>query len=221
LRKKKNEKSSEPVNVKETAPKGKKQDQKAKNQKNVIETGKTEVKVFKDAPLRERLRAIVKAEFARITYTEAIDILLKSGVVFERKVEWGLDLGSEHEKWLAGVHFKRPIIVRNYPSQIKAFYMRANDDGKTVAAMDILVPGIGELIGGSQREERLELLSEKMKSKGLDLEAYAWYLDLRKYGSVPHSGFGLGFERLVCFTTGMENIREAIPFPRYPGHAEY
>jgi len=198
--------------------KGKKQEPKGKG---APKQEPKESKGFRDYPLRQRLQAIVKADFARITYTEAIDILLKSNVTFERKVEWGLDLGSEHEKWLAEVHFRRPVIVRNYPKKIKAFYMRENEDGKTVAAMDMLVPGVGELIGGSQREERLDILADKLRSNGLDPETYSWYLDLRRYGSVPHSGFGLGFERLVCFTTGMENIREAIPFPRFPGHADF
>jgi len=132
-----------------------------------------------------------------------------------------MDLGSEHERWMAEEYFKRPVIVRNYPKEIKSFYMRLNEDGKTVAAMDVLVPGVGELIGGSQREERLENLEKRIEELKLDAKAYAFYLDLRRYGSVVHSGFGLGFERLVCYTTGVENIREAIPFPRWPGHAEY
>jgi len=140
---------------------------------------------------------------------------------FENPVQWGIDLASEHERWMAEKHFCRPVIVRNYPKAIKAFYMRLNEDGRTVAAMDVLVPGVGELIGGSQREERLELLEERIRESGMDIESYSWYLDLRRYGSVPHSGFGLGFERLVCYATGMENIREAIPFPRFPGHADF
>jgi len=180
-----------------------------------------DIRGFRLQKLRERLNHVVNSDFARITYTEAIEILLKTDHPFEKKVEWGIDLGSEHERWMAEEHFKRPVIVRNYPREIKAFYMRLNEDQKTVAAMDVLVPGVGELIGGSQREERLEVLLERIKQAGLDPETYSWYLDLRRYGSVPHSGFGLGFERLVCYTTGMENIREAIPFPRWPGHAEF
>eukprot|EP01125_Pyxidicula_operculata_P022872 TRINITY_DN9641_c0_g1_i1.p1 TRINITY_DN9641_c0_g1~~TRINITY_DN9641_c0_g1_i1.p1 ORF type:complete len:559 (-),score=166.98 TRINITY_DN9641_c0_g1_i1:96-1772(-) len=180
-----------------------------------------EVRGFREQPLRDRVRHVMESDFARITYTEAIDFLLKSGVEFENKVEWGIDLASEHERWLAEEHFKRPTIVRNYPKEIKAFYMRLNEDDKTVAAMDVLVPGVGELIGGSQREDRLEVLEKRIKDAGLDPESYSFYLDLRRYGSVPHAGFGLGFERLVCYTTGMENIREAIPFPRWCGHAEY
>jgi len=164
---------------------------------------------------------VASSDFARITYTEAIKILQSSEEIFEKKVEWGIDLGSEHERWMAEHHFKRPVIVYNYPKEIKAFYMRLNDDGKTVAAMDVLVPGVGELIGGSQREERLELLERRIQECKMDQETYSWYLDLRRFGSVPHSGFGLGFERLVCYVTGVENIREAIPFPRFPGHADF
>jgi len=164
---------------------------------------------------------VITSDFQRVTYTEAVEILQKSDEKFEKPVEWGIDLASEHERWLAEYYFKKPVIVRNYPKGIKAFYMRQNEDGKTVAAMDVLVPGVGELIGGSQREERLEVLEKRMRECKLDPEGYKWYLDLRKYGSVPHSGFGLGFERLVCYSTGAENIRDAIPFPRYPGHADY
>jgi len=171
--------------------------------------------------LRERLNHVVNSDFARITYTEAIKILQETDHPFEKKVEWGIDLGSEHERWMAEEHFKRPVIVRDYPREIKAFYMRLNEDQKTVSAMDVLVPGVGELIGGSQREDRLDVLTDRIKKAGLDPELYSWYLDLRRYGSVPHSGFGLGFERLVCYTTGMENIREAIPFPRWPAHADF
>lgn len=169
----------------------------------------------------ERLRHVVDSPFERITYTDAIAILKKSGKTFQFTHEWGSDLQSEHERYLCEEHFKRPVIVYNYPEGIKSFYMRKNDDGKTVAAMDVLVPDVGEIIGGSQREERYTLLCEKMDRLGLDKSAYEWYLDLRKFGSVPHSGFGAGFERLILFATGMENIRDVIPFPRYPGHASF
>lgn len=180
---------------------------------------------WRSVPLRERLQKIVDSQFARITYTDAITLLQKAvekGIHFEEsKIEWGMDLGSEHERYMCEVEFQRPTIVTDYPKDIKAFYMRMNEDGKTVAAMDILVPGVGELIGGSQREERLDKLAKRMKEMDLKEEDYSWYMDLRRYGSVPHSGFGAGFGRLVCYTTGMDNIRDAIPFPRYPGHAEY
>eukprot|EP00730_Choanoeca_flexa_P002786 TRINITY_DN11174_c0_g1_i3.p1 TRINITY_DN11174_c0_g1~~TRINITY_DN11174_c0_g1_i3.p1 ORF type:complete len:621 (+),score=216.29 TRINITY_DN11174_c0_g1_i3:163-1863(+) len=175
-----------------------------------------------DKTALERVELVSKTPFKRLPYTEAIDILLKhveeGKKKFEVAVEWGMDLGSEHERYLAEEVFKGPIIVYDYPKDIKAFYMRLNDDGKTVAAMDILVPKVGELVGGSQREERLDVLEKRLAEMDLDQEAYSWYLDLRRYGTVPHSGFGLGFERLVLFTTGMENIRDVIPFPRYPGH---
>jgi len=181
-----------------------------------------DVRGFRLHPLRERLQHVAFSDFARITYTEAIEILTQAkDKQWEVQPKWGIDLGSEHERWMAEEYFKRPVIVRNYPKEIKAFYMRLNEDGKTVAAMDVLVPGVGELIGGSQREERLENLEKRIEDMKLDKAAYSWYLDLRRYGSVVHSGFGLGFERLVCYTTGVENIREAIPFPRWPGHAEY
>ncbi|MCH9627372.1 MAG: Asparagine--tRNA ligase [Chlamydiales bacterium] len=169
----------------------------------------------------ERLQNIVEAPFQRITYTEAVNILLKSGKQFEFPIAWGCDLQSEHERFLCEEHFKQPIIVHDYPAAIKSFYMRNNDDGKTVAAMDVLVPGVGEIIGGSQREERLDILEAKMGESELDKKDYWWYLELRKYGSVPHAGFGAGFERLVQFVTGMENIRDVIAFPRYPGHADF
>lgn len=169
----------------------------------------------------ERLQAVVEKPFKRVTYTDAIEILLKSGKQFDYPVSWGCDLQSEHERYLAEEHFNSPVIVTNYPKEIKAFYMRLNEDGKTVAAMDVLVPKVGELIGGSQREERLDVLEKRLEEIGLDKEAYWWYLELRKYGSVPHAGFGAGFERLVQFVTGMENIRDVIPFPRYPGNAEF
>lgn len=175
-------------------------------------------------PLRQRLQNIIDVKFARVTYTEAIAILEKAvagGHKFEEAVSWGIDMGSEHERYLCEVHFRKPTIVTDYPKAIKAFYMRENDDKKTVAAMDVLVPGVGELIGGSQREERYDNLVARIIEAKLNPEDYSWYLDLRKYGTVPHSGFGAGFERLVCYTTGIDNIRDAIPFPRYPGHADF
>jgi asparaginyl-tRNA synthetase len=168
-----------------------------------------------------RLENFIAAPFARIDYTEAVDILKKSGQKFEYPVEWGIDLQTEHERYLVEQHVGRPAVVMNYPEQIKAFYMRMNDDGKTVAAMDILAPGIGEIVGGSQREERLDLLDARMRKFNLDPAHYEWYRDLRRYGTVPHAGFGLGFERLVVYTCGLANIRDAIPYPRTPGHAEY
>ncbi|MEB3293233.1 MAG: asparagine--tRNA ligase [Synechococcales bacterium] len=164
---------------------------------------------------------IVNHEFARVTYTEAIELLQKTDRTFEYPVEWGLDLQSEHERYLAEDLFKRPTIVTHYPTEIKAFYMRLDDDGKTVAAMDILAPKIGEIIGGSQREERLDVLEQRIQAQGLDPATYWWYLDLRRYGTVPHAGFGLGFERLVQFMTGMTNIRDVIPFPRTPLNVEF
>jgi asparaginyl-tRNA synthetase len=169
----------------------------------------------------ERLEHIVKEPFERVTYTDAVAILEKSHKKFDYPVSWGIDLQSEHERYLVEEYFKKPTILYNYPEKIKAFYMRKNKDGKTVAAMDVLVAGVGEIIGGSQREERYDVLIEKMKNLGLDPAPYWWYLELRKYGSVPHAGFGLGFERLVRLVTGMENIRDVIPFPRFPGSAEF
>ncbi|HVK98268.1 MAG TPA: asparagine--tRNA ligase [Dongiaceae bacterium] len=165
-----------------------------------------------------RLESVVNAQFARMDYSEAINVLQKSGKTFAFPVQWGLDLQSEHERYLAEEYVGRPVILMNYPQAIKAFYMRANDDGKTCAAMDVLAPGIGEIIGGSQREERLDVLDAKMQALGLQ-EGLWWYRDLRRYGTVPHAGFGLGFERLLTYITGMENIRDAIPFPRVPGSA--
>jgi asparaginyl-tRNA synthetase len=176
---------------------------------------------FIENGLLSRLQNVLDHPFARITYTEAIDLLLKSSKSFESPVSWGSDLQSEHERYLAEDYFKKPVILTNYPRHIKAFYMRDNEDGKTVAAMDILVPRIGEIIGGSQREDRYELLEKKMRAFHLNPEDYQWYLDLRRYGSVPHGGFGLGFERLVRFVTGIENIRDAIAFPRVPKWAEF
>ena len=168
-----------------------------------------------------RLEAFVNAPFERIDYTDAVALLQKSGEKFEFPVEWGLDLQTEHERWLTEKHVGRPVVVTNYPEHIKAFYMRLNDDGKTVAAMDVLAPGIGEIIGGSQREERLDVLDKRMAQFGLDAEHYGWYRDFRRYGSVPHAGFGLGFERLVVYVCGLSNIRDALPYPRAPGQAEY
>ena len=158
-------------------------------------------------------------EFAHITYTEAVERLRAAGKKFEYAVDWGVDLQSEHERYLTEEVFKKPVIVTDYPAVIKPFYMRVNDDNKTVAAMDMLAPGIGEIIGGSQREDRLEVLEARMDAMGIKHEDYTWYLDLRRYGTVPHAGFGLGFERLIQFVTGMANIREVIPFPRTPGSA--
>jgi asparaginyl-tRNA synthetase len=169
----------------------------------------------------ERLEHVVNTPFERATYTYAVRILEKADKKFEYPVKWGIDLQSEHERFLAEEFFGKPVILTDYPKQIKAFYMRANDDNKTVANMDVLFPGIGEIIGGSQREERLHVLEDKMKECNLKAEDYWWYLELRKYGSVPHSGFGAGLERLIQFATGMENIRDVIPFPRYPGKAEF
>src|SRR5579885_2164583 len=166
-----------------------------------------------------RLEAFVDAPFERIDYTDAVEILKKSGHKFEFPVEWGSDLQTEHERYLTETHVGRPVVVMNYPEQIKAFYMRLNDDEKTVAAMDVLAPGIGEIIGGSQREERLDVLDRRLDEMHLNKEAYNWYRDLRRYGTVPHAGFGLGFERTVAYVTGLSNVRDVIPFPRTPGNA--
>ncbi|MGH8080366.1 MAG: asparagine--tRNA ligase [Lysobacter sp.] len=168
-----------------------------------------------------RLEAFVNSPFERIDYTDAIALLQKSGQKFEFPVEWGLDLQTEHERWLTEQHVGRPVVVTNYPEHFKAFYMRLNDDGKTVAAMDVLAPGIGEIIGGSQREERLDVLDARMAQFGLDPAHYGWYRDFRRYGTVPHAGFGLGFERLVVYVCGLSNIRDAIAYPRAPGNAEF
>ncbi|MGE0089592.1 MAG: asparagine--tRNA ligase [Bacteroidales bacterium] len=174
-----------------------------------------------DKELIERLRFVVSNNFERIAYTEAIDILTKSGQKFEYQVKWGSDLQSEHERYLVEKHFKKPVIVTNYPKEIKAFYMKQNEDGKTVRAMDVLFPRIGEIIGGSQREEIYEKLEQRMKEMGIPEKEMWWYLETRKFGTVPHSGFGLGFERLILFVTGMANIRDVIPFPRTPKNAEF
>ncbi|HHW47265.1 MAG TPA: asparagine--tRNA ligase [Clostridiaceae bacterium] len=176
---------------------------------------------FIDNTLLERLNHIVNSEFAHVTYTEAIKLLEKEKDKFEYPVKWGADLQTEHERYLTEKIFKKPVFVTDYPKDIKAFYMRLNDDGKTVAAMDLLVPGVGEIIGGSQREERMEYLEKRMDELGLRKEDYWWYLDLRKYGGTKHAGFGLGFERAIMYITGMTNIRDVIPFPRTPKNAEF
>jgi asparaginyl-tRNA synthetase len=168
-----------------------------------------------------KLEGIVRSEFVRMDYGEAVAILERAKDKFEFPVKWGADLQSEHERYLTEKHARRPVIVMNYPKAIKAFYMRVNDDGKTVAAMDVLAPGIGEIIGGSQREERLEVLDARMDEIGIDKAHMGWYRDLRRYGTVPHAGFGLGFERTIAYATGLSNVRDVIPFPRTPGHAEY
>lgn len=175
--------------------------------------------------LIEKLEFVLNNSFERITYTEAIDILLQSPHYkkkkFQYEVKWGMDMQSEHERYLVEKHFKKPVVVTNYPKDIKSFYMRMNDDGKTVAAMDILAPGIGEIVGGSQREERLDMLEQRMREMHIPVEEMSWFLDTRRFGTVPHSGFGLGFERMVLFVTGMTNIRDVIPFPRTPKNAEF
>ena len=171
--------------------------------------------------LRANLEQVASTPFERMTYTEAVALLKKSDQTFEHPVEWGLPLQTDHERYITETALKKPVILTDYPKDIAAFYMRLNDDDKTVRAMDVLVPQIGEIIGGSQREERYDVLVERIKARGMKVEDYAWYLELRKYGSAPHSGFGLGFERLVLFATGMANIRDVIPCPRTPGHAEF
>jgi len=176
---------------------------------------------FIDPTLIERLTKLINSQFRRMTYTEGIEILEKSGKKFEYPVKWGIDLQTEHERYLCEEVVGGPVFLTDYPKEIKAFYMRLNDDGKTVAAVDLLVPGIGEIIGGSQREERLEFLEKRMAELGLKKEDYAWYLDLRKFGSVKHAGYGLGFERLIMYLSGMANIRDVIPFPRTPKNAEF
>jgi asparaginyl-tRNA synthetase len=174
-----------------------------------------------DKDLLTRLDNVLNNPFKRVPYTEAVEILQKTGRTWEYPVAWGNDLQSEHERYLAEEHFKCPVILFDYPRTLKPFYMRVNDDGKTVRAMDVLVPGVGEIIGGSQREERLDVLEQRMREQGLDPHAYDWYLDLRRYGTIPHAGFGLGLERTILFLSGMSNIRDVIPFPRTPGNAEY
>ncbi len=176
---------------------------------------------FVDKGLIERLGLVATSEFARVTYTDAIDILIKADKAFEYPVHWGMDIQTEHERYLAETHFGRPVCVYNYPKDIKAFYMRMNEDNKTVAAVDVLVPGIGELIGGSQREERLDRLEKRIEEMKLPRESYDWYMDLRKFGTTPHAGFGMGFERLIMYMTGITNIRDVLPFPRTTGSAEF
>jgi asparaginyl-tRNA synthetase len=176
---------------------------------------------FVDKELMAQLDFVIERPFQRISYTEAVELLTKSGEKFEFPVAYGANLQSEHERWLTEKHFKSPVTIFNYPKEIKPFYMRVNDDGKTVTAMDVLVPGIGEIVGGSQREERLDVLEENMRRHKMDPADYKWYLDLRRYGTVPHSGFGLGFERMLMFVTGVSNIRDVIPFARTPGSAEF
>ena len=190
----------------------------------VLENAPEEMQFFNsfvDKGLLERLNHIVNSDFGRVSYTEAVDILLKSGKEFQYPVAWGIDLQTEHERYLTEEVFKKPIFVTDYPKDIKAFYMRLNDDNKTVAACDLLVPGVGEIIGGSQREERYDVLTARMAELGLKEEDYSWYLDLRKYGGVKHSGYGLGFERIIMYITGVSNIRDVLPFPRTPGAAEF
>lgn len=171
--------------------------------------------------VKQRLETVVNTPFKRITYTQAVDLLINADKKFEFPIKWGSDLQSEHERYLCEEHFNGPLIVYNYPLSIKPFYMKVNDDNKTVANMDVLVPGVGEIIGGSQREDRLDTLATRMDEQDMDKQEYWWYLELRKYGSVPHAGFGAGLERLILFATGMENIRDVIAFPRYPGHATF
>ncbi len=190
----------------------------------VLENAPEEMEFFNsfiDKGLIERLKGIVSSDFGRVTYTEAIEILEKSGAQFEYPVKWGIDLQTQHERYLTEQVFIRPVFVTNYPKDIKAFYMRLNDDGKTVAAMDLLVPGVGEIIGGSQREERLDVLQKRIEELGMDMSNYWWYLDLRKYGTTRHAGFGLGFERAVMYITGMQNIRDVLPYPRTVKNAEF
>lgn len=190
----------------------------------VLENAPEEMQFFSnfiDKGLLDRLNNIVNSDFGCITYTEAIDILKKSGVQFDYPVEWGCDLQTEHERYITEQVYKKPVFVIDYPKEIKAFYMRMNEDGKTVAAMDLLVPGVGEIIGGSQREERYEVLTAKMKELQLNEEDYWWYLDTRRYGSVKHAGYGLGFERIIMYITGMTNIRDVVPFPRTVKNAEF
>jgi asparaginyl-tRNA synthetase len=192
--------------------------------KEVLEKHPEELAFFEQhykPGLVKSLDDVYKAEFKVITYTDAVDILLSSKKNFDYKVEWGVDLQSEHERYLTDEHFKAPVVVTNYPAEIKAFYMKLSPDGKTVKAMDMLVPGVGEIIGGSEREDRLNVLQDKMTKKGLNLDDYWWYLDLRKFGSTPHGGFGLGLERFLMYVTGMSNIRDVIAFPRFPQNAKF
>lgn len=190
----------------------------------VMENAPEEMEFFSkfiDKGLIERLNNIVNSDFARITYTEAVELLKKSGEKFQYPVEWGIDLQTEHERYITEKIYKKPVFVTDYPKEIKAFYMRLNDDDKTVAACDLLVPGVGEIIGGSQREERYDVLKARIEETGMTEEDYWWYMDLRKYGGVKHSGYGLGFERIIMYITGMSNIRDVLPFPRTPKTAEF
>lgn len=192
--------------------------------KYVLEKCDAEINFFNsfvDKGLKDRLNKLVNSEFREVTYTEAVEILMKNNDKFQYKVEWGIDLQTEHERFLTEQVFNAPIFVTNYPKDIKAFYMRMNDDGKTVAAVDMLVPGVGEIIGGSQREERFDLLVKRINELGLKEEDYSWYLDLRRYGGVKHAGFGLGFERLIMYLTGVSNIRDVLPFARTTGQADF
>lgn len=192
--------------------------------KAVLEERADDMKFFAERIDKEaisRLQHVIDNDFVHMDYTDAITILQNCGKTFDYPVEWGVDLQSEHERYLAEEHVGAPVILKNYPRDIKAFYMRQNDDGKTVAAMDVLAPGIGEIIGGSAREERLDLLDKRLEEMDLPFEEYSWYRDLRRYGSVPHAGFGLGFERLVSYVTGMGNIRDVIPYPRSPKNADF
>lgn len=192
--------------------------------KDVLENNEGDLEIFAkfvDKGLRQRLEGLVGGGFERMSYTEAVEQLIVSGKKFDYPVQWGANLQSEHERYLCEEVVKGPLTVYNYPKSIKPFYMRANDDGKTVTAMDVLVPGVGEIIGGSQREERYDLLKAEMEENDLSLKNYGWYLDLRKYGTVPHAGFGAGFERLLMYVTGMQNIRDVIPFARTPGNCEF
>lgn len=192
--------------------------------KYVMENAREEMDFFNsfiDKGLYERLEGILNSEFACITYTEAIDLLLKSGHDFQYPVKWGADLQTEHERYLTEQIMKKPLFVIDYPKEIKAFYMKLNDDGKTVAAMDLLVPGVGEIIGGSQREERLDVLEKRMEEMGLEKQAYDWYLDTRRFGTAKHAGFGLGFERMLMYMTGMQNIRDILPYPRTVNNADF
>ena len=185
--------------------------------RTVMERCPDELKFFNsfvDKTLLDRLTNVVENDFARVTYTEAVELLKKSGAEFKYPVDWGCDLQTEHERYLTEQIFKRPVFVTNYPKDIKAFYMRLNDDGKTVAAVDLLVPGVGEIIGGSQREERTDKLKQRIEELGLDMSQYDWYMDLRRFGGVQHAGYGLGFERIVMYVTGIANIRDVLPFPR-------
>jgi asparaginyl-tRNA synthetase len=192
--------------------------------KTVLVERKDDIAFFNqwvDKTCLERLTNLVDAPFTHMDYTEAVDKLKACGKKFEFPVEWGIDLQSEHERYLCEELVKGPVILKNYPKEIKAFYMRLNDDHKTVAAMDVLVPGIGEIIGGAQREERLDVLDKRILETGMRIGDYSWYRDLRRYGTVPHAGFGLGFERLLGYISGVANVRDLIPFPRTPGHAEF